>query len=221
MKISYFLSISKILTDLCAIRQKIRIKNTFEDILYNFLVVKKSCKNIKKLFLKINGKRSVKLRSGSIKFKNHFKQLAVPFKIDTDFESVLKAVLSNERNNNTRYTEEYQEYIPCAFAYKVVCVDDEFSKDVVLYRGKNTIMLVEDERSFKSSNKCRICNKLFVTGGNKVRNQDHVTGKYRGSVHWSCNINLKLTKKIPVIFHNLKGYDSHLIMQEIGKFDKK
>ena len=38
---------------------------------------------------------------------------------------------------------------------------------------------------------------------------------------WDCNINLKLTKKIPVIFDNLRGCDSHLIMQEIGKFDVK
>ena len=37
----------------------------------------------------------------------------------------------------------------------------------------------------------------------------------------SCNINLKLTKKIPVIFHNLRGYDSHLIIKEISKFDVK
>ena len=48
-----------------------------------------------------------------------------------------------------------------------------------------------------------------------------VTGKYRGSGHWSCIINLKLTKKVPVIFYNLKGYDTLLIMQEIGKFDVK
>ena len=48
-----------------------------------------------------------------------------------------------------------------------------------------------------------------------------MTGKYRSSAHWNCNISLKLTKKNPVIFHNLKGYDSHLIMQEIGKFDVK
>ena len=48
-----------------------------------------------------------------------------------------------------------------------------------------------------------------------------MTRKYRGCAHWSCNINLKLTKKVSVIFHNLKGYDSHLIMQEIGNFDVK
>ena len=52
-------------------------------------------------------------------------------------------------------------------------------------------------------------------------NQDHVTGKYRGSAHGNCYINLKLTKKVPVIFHNLKYYDSHLIMPEIGKFNVK
>ena len=48
-----------------------------------------------------------------------------------------------------------------------------------------------------------------------------MTGKYRGSAHWSCNINLRLTKEVPGIFHNLKGYDSHLIMQKIGKCDVK
>ena len=40
--------------------------------------------------------------------------------------------------------------------------------------------------------------------------------KYRGSAHRSCNVNLKLTKKVPVTFHNLKGYDSNMIIQEIG-----
>ena len=64
-----------------------------------------------------------------------------------------------------------------------------------------------------------ICNKLFDVGDNKVRDHRHITGKYRGSAHWSCNINLKPTKTFPVIFHNLKSYDSHLILQEIYKFD--
>ena len=43
----------------------------------------------------------------------------------------------------------------------------------------------------------------------------------RSSAQWSGNINLELTKKVPVTIHNLKGYDSHLIMQQIGKFDVK
>ena len=82
-------------------------------------------------------------------------------------------------------------------------------------------MSAEDEQKFQSSNKCWICDKLFDVGDNKVRDLDHVTGKYRGFVHWSCNINLALTKKVPVIFYNLRGYDSHLIIKEIGKFDLK
>ena len=40
----------------------------------------------------MNGKQSLKLRSGSIKFKKFFKQLAVPFKIYADFETLLKEV---------------------------------------------------------------------------------------------------------------------------------
>ena len=82
-------------------------------------------------------------------------------------------------------------------------------------------MSVEDEKRFGSSNKCWICNKLFIDEDKKVRDHDHITGKYRGSAQSDCNNNLKLTKKVPVIFHNLRGYDSHLIMQEIGKFDIK
>jgi hypothetical protein len=48
-----------------------------------------------------------------------------------------------------------------------------------------------------------------------VRDNCHVTGKYRGSAHSPCNRSFRLTKIIPVVFHNLRGYDSHLIMQEM------
>ena len=82
--------------------------------------------------------------------------------------------------------------------------------------NKNLVMPAEDEERFQSSSKYWICNKLFDVGDNKVRDHDHITGKYRGPAHWSCNINLKLAKNVPVIFHNLKGYGSHLVMQEIG-----
>ena len=53
-----------------------------------------------------------------------------------------------------------------------------------------------------------------------MRDHCHVTGKYRGSAHTNCNLSYRLTNKIYVIFRNLRGYDSHLIMQEIGKFNK-
>ena len=55
----------------------------------------------------------------------------------------------------------------------------------------------------------------------KLRDNCHVIGKFRGAAHWSCNINLSLTEKAPVIFHNLRGYDSHLIFNKLSKFDVK
>ena len=55
----------------------------------------------------------------------------------------------------------------------------------------------------------------------KVRDHCHVTGNYRGASCNKCNLGMKLTKTIPVIFHNLKGYNSHLLLPELGKFNKK
>jgi hypothetical protein len=66
-----------------------------------------------------------------------------------------------------------------------------------------------------------VCHTPFSEKDVKVRDHCHITGKYRGAAHQSCNLNLRLTKKIPVVFHNLRGYDSHLIMEEIGKFNEK
>ena len=71
------------------------------------------------------------------------------------------------------------------------------------------------------SNICWICNILFDVANNKVRDHCNVSGKYRGAAHWSCNVNFKMTKKNPVIFHNLEGYDSHLIFKELSKFNVK
>ena len=61
----------------------------------------------------------------------------------------------------------------------------------------------------------------FDNDEEKVGDHCHVTGKFRGAAHCDCNINFQLTKKFPVIFHNLRGYDSHLIFNELEKFDGK
>ena len=87
--------------------------------------------------------------------------------------------------------------------------------------NKNFIVSAEEEERFQLSNSCWICDKFFDAGDDKVRDHCLITGKYRGAAHWSCNINLKLSKKIPVIFHNLRGCDSHLIIKEISKSDVK
>ena len=66
-----------------------------------------------------------------------------------------------------------------------------------------------------------IWGNVYVEGDVKVRDHCHITGKYRGSAHRDCNIKVKFNHKTPIVFQNLKNYDSHLIMQELGKFDLK
>ena len=67
---------------------------------------------------------------------------------------------------------------------------------------------------------CHICDGVFTEADPKILDHRHVTGKYRGATHNSCNLNFKLTGKIPVVFHNLRGYDSHFIMQEVNGLDE-
>ena len=73
-------------------------------------------------------------------------------------------------------------------------------------------MSEKEEELFQQSNICSICEKLIDNDNEEVRDHCHVTGKFRGAVHWNCNINFQLTKKVPVIFHNFRGYDSHLVL---------
>ena len=82
-------------------------------------------------------------------------------------------------------------------------------------------MSEEEEYLFQQSNSCWIWKKLINNNDEKVRDHCHITGKFRGALHWDCNINFQLTKRIPIIFHNLKRHDSHLIFSAPHKFDVK
>ena len=93
----------------------------------------------KKGCLLINGGQNVKLVKGFIEFKNINRQISVPFKIYADFECLLKSCDVGVDNDCFSYTKKYQDQIPCSFAYKLVCIGDKFSKDVLLYRGKNAV----------------------------------------------------------------------------------
>ena len=133
----------------------------------------------------------------------------------------------------------------------VCCYDDKHTKPIQLYRGEKAVykfmenMLEEvkyckkamkkhfdkplrmtevDEKEFKKATTCHICDKKYTEKDIRVRDHCHITGKYRGSAHQDCNLKLRINPeeiKIPVIFHNLRGYDSHFIMQEIGAIVKK
>ena len=74
----------------------------------------------------------------------------------------------------------------------------------------------------KTQETCLFCAEPLLVPNFKdsVRDHDHMTGKYRGAAHNECNFKLKLNAKtmpIPVIFHNLKGYDGHLLMQAMAR----
>ena len=96
----------------------------------------------------------------------------------------------------------------------------DYCKSVMkIHFNKSLVISCEEEEEFEKSNICWICGKLIKIDDNKVRDHCHITGKYRGSCHWKCDINLKASKKLVVILHNLKGYDSHLIFKELSKFN--
>ena len=123
----------------------------------------------------INGKQSVKLEEGIIKFKNYFKQIPVPFKIYADFECNLKKV----RCNKDSYTDKYQDHIPCSFAYKVVSVDNRFTKPTIIYRGENAayefIKAILEEYKY--------CKKIMEEYINKnlimSEEEEHLLGKFK------------------------------------------
>ena len=83
--------------------------------------------------LRINGAQSVKLEKETIDFKNYFKQIPIPLKIYAYFKSNLKAVEIYEGF----YTKKYQDHVSCSFSNKFVCINDKFTKPIVVFRGKN------------------------------------------------------------------------------------
>ena len=132
--------------------------------------------------LSINGVQSVDVEEGIIKFENYSKWLPVSFKIYADFECNLQDTEIYEDS----WTKKYHDHVPCSYAYKIFCIDDRFSKPIVVYRDenaayefikailkeykyskkiknkhfkKNLIMSEEEEHLFQESNSCWICGK--------------------------------------------------------------
>ena len=70
--------------------------------------------------------------------------------------------------------------------------------------------------------KCFFCARPLLVANDKdsVKDHDHITGKYRGAAHNERNFKLRLDPKkvqIPIILHNMKNYDSHLLMQAMAR----
>ena len=177
-------------------------------------------------------------------FKNHYKKLKAPFVIYADFECL--TTRTGTVSTKEVKTDKYQHHRPCGFMINVVNSIDGSSKPF-LHRGedcmdvfiqkiievkneimekmkenKEIIMRADDWRDFKTAKKCFICGKDFEEGDKKVRDHCHFTGKYRGCAHDDCNLQFSMRYyKIPVFLHNLKNYDSHLIIERANELSER
>jgi len=101
-----------------------------------------------------------------------------------------------------------------------------------LFDEQRLVMTNVDWNVFNNATECYICRKAFTAVGGdngsvrrglwKVRDHDHISGNFRGAAHSGCNLLLRRQRKVPVFMHNLRGYDSHLIVPAFGNHpDKK
>ena len=131
--------------------------------------------------------------------------------IYVDFEGILVPEDNGKQNPEESYTNKYQKHIPGFYGYKLVCVDDRFSKPSKSYLGedavsnffinttieerkycsdvmkkyfnKELVITKEDNENFKNSTKCWICDNDYIDNDVKIRDYCHFTGKYRGSAN--------------------------------------
>ena len=191
---------------------------------------------------KHNGQLLIFPEEDYVEFKNVQKQVEAPFCVYADFESVLNGVDNSE--DDDKHTKKYQEHNACSFSYLLVSRVPGLEFKPKLYFGDDSPeklltelqkdydekirplieadieMIFDDEAKsrFDAATQCYICSKPL--NDDTVRDHCHFTGKFRGAAHSECNLKYQISKtryKLPVIFHNLKGYDAHLTMQGVRK----
>ena len=177
-------------------------------------------------------------------FKNYYKQLPVPFVVYADFECFTKPMHNCSPNPEDSYTYNYQKHEPSGFCLYIKGIvpnitikpitytktngDDnvaeifvnklaEVTKSIYndFYRKPKPLRLTKEEQILFNKEKfCHIC-KMELEN-DKVRDHCHFTGKYRGAAHNSCNLQCRKPMILPVIFHNLQGYDAHLFIKQLA-----
>ena len=171
--------------------------------------------------------------------------MRVPFIVYADFECFTESISTCTSNDSRSYTEKYQKHNPSGFCYLIKCFDDSiFPSKLVKYTAelpdedipqifverleadfktiyesfttvnKKMIMTAEDEISFLEGTHCHICEGVLRS--DRVRDHDHLTGNFRGAAHDHCNKDFQVPKYVPVVFHNLSGYDAHLFVNNLG-----
>ena len=176
-------------------------------------------------------------------FKNNHKQLPIPFEVYADFECFTKPMNTCSPNPKESYNYNYQKHEPSGFCFyikgivdtvfsPIVYTKNEDSDDVArifvdklakvtnkiyndFYRRPIPLRLTKaEQKSFNEAETCHICKEELLA--DKVRDHCHFTGKYRGAAHNSCNLQCRKPMILPVIFHNLQGYDAHLFIKQLA-----
>ena len=178
-----------------------------------------------------------------LKFKNFPHSEKVPFIIYADTEALIKEMHNCDPNPQISYTKKCQKHEPVSFSYYIKCFDDSVCEPILRtytkttteeedameifikwleediralanIKDKDMIFTEEDKKRFNKESECWICKEPL--NNDKVRDHCHYTGRYRGAAHNRCNLKYRKPKFIPVVFHNLSGYDSHLFIKNLG-----
>ena len=186
-------------------------------------------------------------RPGSfVEFHDGQNQFKVPFTMYADFKAILRPVHGCDPDPNEPYTKKVNRHISSGFCIYSKFAYGEVSTPLKLYRGKDCVQVFRDYlkkgarrlyhmfpekpmepltskewKGYNRATKCHICFKPFEELNPKVRDHCHYTSKYRGPTHRNCNLRCKIPSHIPVIFHNLSGYNTHLFIRELGKETNK
>ena len=183
-------------------------------------------------------------QGSTIEFKDGQNQFKVPFIMYADFESILEPMGLMELgspNPNQPYTNQVNQHTPSGWCVYSKFAYGDVDNPLRLYRGKDCIetfrnyikgearrlyhmfpklpmgpLTKKQWKKYKKATKCHICYKPFTQTNLKVRDHCHYTGLYRGPAHSLCNLRYKIPSYIPVVFHNLSGYDAHLFIRELG-----
>ena len=171
--------------------------------------------------------------------KKHFHKNPLYFRIIADFEAVNEIDGSNIGNKTTYIYKqnpvlngyyiisELEDVLESGYFESPLGYDNVhwFVKEVIKlekkmpFYSKNTkediIMTKENEEDFKNNNICRFCEKQILS--DKVRDHCHLTGKYRGPAHNSCNKNVKQKNSnfIQFAFQNFSNYDCHMFFKRL------
>lgn len=176
-------------------------------------------------------------------FKNHKNELKIPFIIYADTEAMLKQPETSIFNEDCS-THAHQHHEVHSIAYYFKNENDESKSWYTNYRGveciewfrqeltkiatevhniledkkKMSTLTEEEEKFFNEASICHICKKDFKENQSDVRVKDHchITGVYRGASHQTCNLKYQISRTIPIVMHNLSGYDSHLLIRKLG-----